>query len=197
MIPPTLFASPVVPVALIIAFVSMAAFYGVVFLQSLYFQELRGVDAFTTGLLFLPMTALVAILNPSVAKIMHRYGLIVPTVAGQALMATGLIGLALLPPDAPLLLVAALMVPVGVGGSFTVPPLTAMVMDHVPDTLAGTASGVLSTARQMGGSLGVAIFGAVIAVQPSFTTGLRTDLSVTAAILLLLIIPSLQLRQQA
>ncbi len=80
-------------------------------------------------------------------------------------MAAGLVGLTVAPTDTPVLLVALLMVPVGVGGSFTVPPITAMIMDNVPDTLTGTASGVLSTARQMGGSLGVAIFGAVIAIQ--------------------------------
>lgn len=187
MVPLALFSSPIVPAALLIAFVSMAAFYGVVFLQSLYFQQLRGVDALTTGLLFLPMTALVALLNPLVARAMHRYGLIAPTVVGQIVMAAGLIGLTLAPPDTPVLIVAVLMVPVGVGGSFTVPPITAMIMDHVPDTLTGTASGVLSTARQMGGSLGVAIFGAVLAVQADFTTGLRIDLTVTAAILLALI----------
>lgn len=197
MVPPSLFTSPVVAISLMIAFVSMAAFYGVVFLQSLYFQELRGLDALTTGLLFLPMTALVAILNPLVGRVMHRFGPIVPIVGGQAVMAAGLLSLALLPETAHVLLVAALMVPVGVGGSFTVPPLTAMIMDHVPGSLAGTASGVLSTARQMGGSLGVAVFGAVIAVQSSFMSGLRADLVVTAALLVILIGFAVRLRRYA
>jgi DHA2 family methylenomycin A resistance protein-like MFS transporter len=39
----------------------------------------------------------------------------------------------------------------------------------------------------MGGSLGLAIFGAVLAVQPNVTTGLRLDFAVTAVILLTLI----------
>lgn len=195
MVPLALFSSPVIPAALLVAFVSMVAFYGVVFLQSLYFQQVRGVDAFTTGLLFLPMTALVALLNPLVARAMQRLGLIKLTIAGQVVMSAGLIGLSLAPTDTPIWVVATLMVPVGVGGSFTVPPVTAMIMDHVPEALSGTASGVLSTARQMGGSLGVAVFGAVLALQPNFNNGLKLDLTVTAVVLLLLIPVILQVRR--
>jgi MFS family permease len=84
-------------------------------------------------------------------------------------------------------------VPVGVGGSFTVPPLTSLLLDAVPDPRAGTASGVLNTARQVGGSLGVAVSGAVIAHLAGFMDGLRVSLlglavlvTVTAALSLLL-----------
>jgi DHA2 family methylenomycin A resistance protein-like MFS transporter len=186
MVPLDLFRSRYVAGALSIAFVTMAAFYGVVFLQSLYFQQERGLPALATGLLFLPMTALVAILNPLVPRLAERLGRLVPIVGGQLLMACGLVGLCLLPPDAPVLLVATLMVPVGVGGSFTVPPLTSMVLDHIPAERAGTASGVLNTARQMGGSLGVAVCGAFIAAQPSFRVGLQLGLGIIAALLVVL-----------
>jgi MFS transporter, DHA2 family, methylenomycin A resistance protein len=181
-----LFRSSVVSTTLIIAFITMAAFYGVVFLQSLYFQQQRGASALTTGLLFLPMTGMVAALNPLVARLMQRYGRVAIIITGQLLMVTGLLTLALAPPTAPTLLVALLMVPVGVGGSFTVPPVTAAFMDAIPAQRAGTASGVLNTARQMGGSLGVAVFGAVLAQHASFITGLRVDLTVAAALLLVL-----------
>ena len=59
-------------------------------------------------------------------------------------------------------------------------------MDAIPAERAGTASGVLNTARQLGGSLGVAIFGAVLATQSSFQTGLRLDTAVTGALLIVL-----------
>jgi len=55
------------------------------------------------------------------------------------------------------LLVAAVMVPVGVGGAFTVPPIISLILDSVPPHRAGTAGGVFNTFRQMGGSLGVAV----------------------------------------
>jgi MFS transporter, DHA2 family, methylenomycin A resistance protein len=195
MIPLDLFRSRAVSTALVIAVVTMAAFYGVVFVQSLYFQQERGSSALETGLLFLPMTALVAILNPWVARLMARYGHVAMIATGQLIMVAGLAGLCLLPADAPVLLVAALMVPVGVGGSFTVPPIIAQVLDNVPAERAGTASGVVNTARQVGGSLGVAIFGAVLA-SGEFITGLRASLGTTAVVLVILVVVSLALQRR-
>jgi DHA2 family methylenomycin A resistance protein-like MFS transporter len=186
MVPLDLLGSPVVATALVVAYVSMAAFYGVVFLQSLYFQQQRGASSLVTGLLFLPMTGLVAALNPLVARVVERHGRVLPIVAGMLVMVAGLVGLSVLPAAAPVLLVAAVMVPVGVGGSFTVPPVTGTILEHVPGHQAGTASGVLSTARQLGGSLGVAVYGAVVAGQDNFQNGLRTSLLISAAVLVVL-----------
>jgi DHA2 family methylenomycin A resistance protein-like MFS transporter len=193
MVPLELFRSRTVSTALAIAVVTMAAFYGVVFLQSLYFQQQRGATALETGLLFLPMTGLVAFLNPLAARLMVRYGNVAMIAAGQLLMALGLAGLWLLPADAPTLLVALTMVPVGVGGSFTVPPIIALVMDHVPAEKAGTASGVINTARQVGGSLGVAIYGALLTGH-DFMDGLRLGLGTSAVVLLILVAAALPLR---
>jgi len=80
-------------------------------------------------------------------------------------------------------LVAALMIPVGVGGSFTVPPITSLLIDSVPEQQAGTASGVLNASRQLGGCLGVAIFGAFVA-QAGFMPGLRISLLLAAGAVL-------------
>jgi DHA2 family methylenomycin A resistance protein-like MFS transporter len=197
MVPLDLFRSSAVSTGLGIAFVTMAAFYGVVFVQSLYFQEQRGATALITGLLFLPMSGLTALLNPFVAPAMERFGKIVVTIFGMTLMALGLLALAFLPTSTPIIVVAVLMIPVGLGGSFTVPPLTALILDHIPAERAGTASGVLNTARQMGGSLGIAIFGAVLAVQSTFQAGLRTDYIVTGILMLILAVVSLRLRKTA
>jgi len=176
MVPLSLFRSRTVSAALVTVFVTMAGFYGVVFVQSLYFQQQRGASPLVTGLLFLPMTALVAILNPTAAKLAIRFGSRAPVLGGQLLMVTGLAGLALAPADLPLWAVALFMVPVGVGGSFTVPPLTSLLLDAVAPERAGTASGVLNTARQVGGSMGVAASGAVIAAMATFMPGLRVSL---------------------
>jgi MFS transporter, DHA2 family, methylenomycin A resistance protein len=132
MLPLDLFRARSVAISLAAAFITMAGFYGFVFVQSLYFQQVRAASPLETGLLFLPMTALVAILNPTAARIAIRFGSRVPIIIGQVLMALGLLGLALAPVDLPLWAIAALMVPVGVGGSFTVPPLTSLLLDAVP-----------------------------------------------------------------
>jgi len=194
MVPLVLFRSRPVAVTLAVAFITMAGFYGMVFLQSLYFQQQRGHSALVTGLLFLPMTALVAVLSYLAPRIAGRFGRLVPIVAGQLSMTGGLLVLAVLPADAPVLLVALVMIFVGGGGGLTVPPIAALIFDNAPARLAGTASGVLNTFRQMGGSLGVAVFGAVVDASTHFASGLRTDFVATAVLVGLAALLSLTLR---
>ena len=182
MVPLDLFRSRQVAVALAAAFMGMVGFYGVVFVRSLYLQQVHHQSALTTGLLFLPMTALVAALNPSAARMATRFGHRTPIVGGQLLMVAGLIAIAVLPVAAPTWAVALVMIPVGVGGSLTVPPLTSLLLDSLPAERAGTASGVLNTFRQMGGSLAVAAVGAVIASQGQFTAGMRVSLAAAAVL---------------
>jgi DHA2 family methylenomycin A resistance protein-like MFS transporter len=184
MVPPALFASSTVRVMVMVTFVTMGGFYGVVFVQSLYFQELRGATPWVTGLMFLPMTASVAVLNPFIPRLASRVGPVVVIAGGQVVMVAGLIGLVMLPVTVPLWWVALMMAPVGLGGAFTVPPVAALFLDHVPVERAGTASGVLNTSRQVGGSLGVAVIGAIIATQSTFLDGLRIGLLVAAVAVL-------------
>jgi MFS transporter, DHA2 family, methylenomycin A resistance protein len=129
--------------------------------------------------------------------IARRHGRILPIIAGQAGMAAGLLGLALLPAHAPILSVAAVMIPVGVGGAFTVPPVASLILDAAPGQLGGTASGVLNTFRQMGGSLGVALFGAIVSASGAFQTGLRVSYTATAILVAIAAVGTLTLRTTA
>jgi DHA2 family methylenomycin A resistance protein-like MFS transporter len=79
----------------------------------------------------------------------------------------------------PPVLVAVLLVPMALGCALTVPPLTTAMMDAVPAERAGLAAGVLNSARQVAGGLGIAGFGAL--VSDGFTTGLRESLGISAA----------------
>jgi MFS transporter, DHA2 family, methylenomycin A resistance protein len=194
MIPLGVFRSRSVAITLTVAFVTMAGFYGTVFLQSLYFQQQRGHSALSTGLLFLPMTALVAVISPLAPRIVNRFGRLVPIVVGQVSMIGGFVALALLPATAPAGVVAAAMMLVGGGGGLTVPPVASLILDSAPASLGGTASGVLNTFRQMGGSLGVAIFGAVVNASGHFASGQRADYLVIAAVLAATALMSLTLR---
>lgn len=86
------------------------------------------------------------------------------------------------------------MIFVGGGGGLTVPPIASLIFDVAPSRLAGTASGVLNTFRQMGGSLGVAVFGAVVDASTHFTSGLRIDFTATAVLIGVAALLSLTLR---
>jgi MFS transporter, DHA2 family, methylenomycin A resistance protein len=196
MVPLAMFRSRQLSVALAIAFTSMAAFYGVVFVQSLYLQQQRGESPLVTGLLFLPMTGLVTIVSSLAASLVGRFGSRALIAAGLLLQCLGLVVIAALPSDVSIWIGAAAMVPVGVGGALTVSPIASLVIDNAPAEVVGTASGVLNTFRQLGGSLGVAGIGAVIAGHAAFMDGLRVGLIATVLILGITAALSLALRPQ-
>jgi sugar phosphate permease len=80
--------------------------------------------------------------------------------------------------------VALLMLPVGLAGPLVMPPVTAALLNSVPDSVAGTASGVFNTSRQLGGALAIAVFGALLARPAGLAAGLRLCLLVAAAVAL-------------
>ncbi|MET8179815.1 MFS transporter [Streptomyces sp. NPDC005336] len=161
-------------------FAFMAAFYGMVFVFSIYLQQQRGLSALATGLAFVPMTVLSAFINPLSARAAERYGPRIPIACGMFLMTGGLLLLALVPAATPTWALALLMLPVGMGGPLAMPPTTALLVDSVPAQQTGTASGVFNTSRQLGGALAVAVFGALIADQAHFLPGLRLSLVLAA-----------------
>ncbi|MFJ8825328.1 MFS transporter [Streptomyces sp. NPDC102467] len=181
MLPLPLFRSRVVAVSLLMGFMLNAAYYGGVFVFSLYLQQERGQSALRAGLMFIPMTALVAVVNLASAKLAARFGPRVPMVAGQLVGTAGLLALTSVGVHTDVWAVALLMVPVGLGGALAVPALTAMLLDVVPADRAGTAGAVLNTARQVGGAIAVAVYGALLTGADTFLAGMRWSVLLAAA----------------
>ncbi|MGW5431664.1 MFS transporter [Streptomyces sp. NPDC004059] len=196
MVPLEMFRNRTMVIAVTVGFTFMVGFYGMPFVLSLYFQQLRGLSPMATGMAFVPMMAFSALLTPASSRLVRRIGRRASITGGLLSMAAGTMILAVLPPTAPLWAVAALMVPVGLGGPLVMPPLTAHLLDNVPAHRAGVAGGILNTARQIGGALAVAVFGALLAGHAGFLHGLRTSLFVTVAVLLSTIVVTPLLRQR-
>jgi DHA2 family methylenomycin A resistance protein-like MFS transporter len=196
MVPLGLFRSRPVAVSVAGGAAFSIGFYGLVFLLSLYFQQLRGLTAAETGLAFLPTTGITGVLTLVAPRIAARFGPRVPMAAGQLLQAAGLLGLCLTVAWAPVWAVAAVTVLIGLGASLAVPTLTALLVASVPGERAGAASGVLNTCRQVGGALAVAVFGALVANPATFLTGLQVSLVIAALVLLATAAASLSLRSQ-
>ncbi|WP_405885297.1 MFS transporter [Streptomyces sp. NBC_01136] len=192
MVPLDLFRSRSVVIPLLGGFAFTVGFYGLVFLLSLYFQELCGLSSSATGLAFLPMTIVTAFMNLVAARAAEKFGARVPISVGLFLMAVGLTVLCVVPQSTPVWLMAVLLGPVGVGGALAVPSLTAVLLDNVPAERAGTASGVLNTFRQMGGALAVAVYGALITTD--FLHGMRVSLTISTVLLLVIAAASLTLK---
>lgn len=184
MVPLELFRSRTFRIALATGVAFMVAYFGLPFVASLYLQGERGLTSFQTGLVFLPMMLIGLVLTPFSARIVERFGARRPIVLGLLAMTVGLCVFALLPASTPLPVLSMAMVLVGLGGPLTMPPTTAVLLNHVPADATGVAGGVFNTSRQLGGALSVAVFGALLANNASFMDGLRTSLLLAAALLL-------------
>ena len=182
MVPLDLFRSRTVSVANAVGFAFIVGYYGLPFVMSLYLQQLRGVSSLGTGLAFLPMMLIGAALTPFSARIAERLGARILITGGLVLMTAGLVTLAVLPASSPVWVLAALMALVGLSGPLVMPPMTAVLLNSVPEDRAGTTSGVFNTSRQIGGALAVAVFGALLAQPGTFLAGLRTSLLLAAAV---------------
>jgi EmrB/QacA subfamily drug resistance transporter len=184
MLPLSLFRSRTVSVAVATGFAFMVGYYGLPFVMSLYLQQLRGLTALGTGIVFLPMMLIGAVLTPFIARLTARFGARSLIITGLAAMAAGLTVMALAPSPVPVTVLSALMILTGLAGPLVMPPVMALLLQAVPARRAGVASGVFNTSRQVGGALAVAVFGALLAHRATFVPGLRVSLIIAAAVAL-------------
>jgi MFS transporter, DHA2 family, methylenomycin A resistance protein len=196
MLPLDMFESPTFRIALGTGFAFMVGYYGLPFVFSLYLQGVRGLSSFQTGLMFLPMMLIGLALTPLSARIVERFGARLPICLGLLTMTVGLGALALTPASTPLWVLSALMVLVGLGGPLTMPPMTGVLLNHVPTQRTGIASGVFNTSRQIGGALAVAVFGALLADSTHVVDGLRNSLLIAAAAALAATLAGVRLPQR-
>ncbi|MDF6043023.1 MFS transporter [Streptomyces sp. JH14] len=180
-VPPGLFRNRTVAITVAAGAAVSVAFYSMIFVFSLFFQQVQGRSALSAGLMFLPMTGVIAVTNVVAGKLAARFGPRLPMLVGQPLAAAGLLLLLQVDGETPAVLLALLLVPLSLGCALTVPPLTTAMMDAVPADRAGLAAGVLNSARQVAGGLGIAAFGALI--TDGFMAGMRVSLLVSAGLL--------------
>lgn len=190
-VPLGLFRNTTVAVAVAAGSANSVAFYGMLFVFSLFFQQVLGLSALAAGLMFLPMTGLLAGVNILSAKAAARYGARLPIVLGQAVAVAGLLGLLTVDAGTSRWAQALLLVPLALGAGFSLPPLIASMMEAVPAERAGTAAGLLNAVRQTAGALAIAVFGSMAAA--SMETALRASLLISAAFLTLTTLASLRL----
>ncbi len=144
---------------------AIATSAGFLFLTTLYLQDVRGYSALRAGLTLLPMPVMMALSSPISGRIVARGGPRVPLViAGAALTLSTAALSQLSATSGPLFLICAYGL-FGVGAGMVNVPISYGVMSGVPKAQAGVASGMNSSSRQLGQSLGVAIVGSVLAAS--------------------------------
>jgi DHA2 family methylenomycin A resistance protein-like MFS transporter len=160
------------------------AFYGLIFVLSLYFQQVNGLSAFATGLAFVPMLAAVLPVNLVAPRVAERIGAPATISAGAVLAAGGCLAMLGIGAGTSYWALCAQLVAMGAGLGLLVPPLTSTLLGSVEKSRSGIAAGVLNATRQTGSVLGVALFGALVGQSSAFIAGLHASLMVSAAVLL-------------
>ncbi|WP_455359331.1 MFS transporter [Streptomyces sp. SYSU K21746] len=164
--------------ATVIAVSAFAALSGFLFLNTLYLQDVRGLSALRAGLYMLPMAAVTFVCAPLSGRLVGSRGPRLSLVlAGVAMAASGLpfAAFGAFGAESGDALMFAGYVLFGIGFGMVNAPITNTAVSGMPRAQAGVAAAVASTSRQIGGTLGVAVIGAVLAVgvrsASSYTEG--------------------------
>ena len=156
-------------VAMLLVALSM---FGVFFFVSLYMQNVLGYSAVQAGAAFLPMTLIIIVVAPIAGKASDRFGSRWLMTIGMLLLGVQLLYLSQLGPDATFWNLLPGFVVGGLGMSMTMTPTAAAATRAVPVHKAGVGAAVLNAMRQVGGSVGIALMGAIVAHEASGRPGL-------------------------
>lgn len=148
-------------------------FYGELFLLALYFQDSRHYSPLLAGLAMLPQPGIASIGSALGGGHTARFGPRPVMLIGLMVGALGLFALTQTTTATPYWMLIAPLFAVGFGTAYTMPAATTTTMESAPPDLAGTASGALNASRQIGSTLGVAIFGTLVAASGTFSDGFR------------------------
>ena len=147
------------------------AMFGIFFFNSLFIQNILGYSAIQTGATFLPMTCLVILVAPQAGRISDRVGPRWLMTTGMLLLTASLLLFAQLDRGSSFWAILPGLLTGGFGMALAMTPTTAAAMGSVPVDKAGVGSAVINSMRQVGGSLGIAVMGAVVATQISVNIG--------------------------
>ena len=183
MLPLSLFAHRMFALTSTVGLLVNVAFYGMIFVLSLYFQQINGLSPLATGLAFLPMMGAVLPMNLLAARAAERFGARWIIASGAAIAAAGCLLLLGITRGTSYWLMLTPLLAIGAGLGLLVPPLTSTLLGSVEKARSGIAAGVLNATRQTGSVIGVALFGSLIGRVNAFIPGARASLLISAAIL--------------
>jgi DHA2 family methylenomycin A resistance protein-like MFS transporter len=172
MLPLALFRHPMFALTSLVGLLVNVAFYGLIFVFSLYFQCVNGMSPFG-----LPV-------NLVAARVAERIGAPVTIAAGATLAAAGCLALLGIQPGTSYWAIRVQLIVIGAGLGLLVPPLTSTLLRSVEKSRSGIAVGVLNSTRQTGSVLGVALFGSLVGQSGAFIAGAHASLIISACLLL-------------
>ena len=172
-------------ISAVIGFLCTLVFYGAVFILSLYFQQAMKMSPSQTGFAFLPMMLSVALATYNAGRLGKHFGVRNVVIAGGISCFAGFGWLSVVEADWTIWQLLMPMILLGVGTSLAVPGLAGLIFSEASFQNAGAASAFFSCSRQMGGVVGIAVFGTIFsgATSLAFMGALRVVCYVALALI--------------
>jgi predicted MFS family arabinose efflux permease len=156
--------------ASVIAASTFAGFAGLLFLNSLYLQEVRGFSAFHAGLCTFPLALATMLCSPLSGRLVGRYGTRPSLLISSICTLLSACLLTHLAADTSLGTLLLAYVTFGIGFGLVNAPITNTAVSGMPRAQAGLAAAIASTSRQVGASLGVALAGTIAGTRAAVTS---------------------------
>jgi EmrB/QacA subfamily drug resistance transporter len=147
----------------IVAMLVSLSMFGVFFFVTLYVQNILRYSPTQAGATFLPMVLLIILIAPIAGRLSDRIGSRWLMGGGMTLLGVSLLLYERVTIHSNFWTLLPQMLVGGFGMAMTMSPMTSAAMGAVPVDKAGVGSGVLNSFRQVGGSLGIAVMGAIVA----------------------------------
>ncbi len=174
LVPLRIFRLRAVSVSTVIVLLNFFALFGVLFFVSLYLQSVHGFTPVGAGLRLLPLTVTFAFAGQVGARLTDRFGPWLPITVGLLASSVALFSLLSLQVDSSYLHLWPPFILLGLGIGLVVTSATDAIVGSTPEDEAGVAGGIQTTSIQLGGVLGTAVCGSILAA--SVAGVLRTDL---------------------
>ena len=137
--------------------------FGFFFLLTQYFQLVLGYGTLEAGIKQLPFAAVMMVVAPNSPKFAARFGANVAVAIGLVGMSAGMFMFTLARTDTSYLQIVLVVMVMAAGMAMTIPTMTGSIMSAVPMGKAGVGSAMNDTTRELGGALGVAVLGSLVA----------------------------------
>lgn len=177
LVPPALFTGRRFTLANLVLLTMTMAGMSFQFLTALYLQDVLAFRPLRAGLSFLAVTVSIAVSSLLLSgRLAGRFGIERVLVGGLVLFTSGMLLLTRIPADGSFLVdIAPAMVLMGTGFGLAMPQVTVLAMRDAPAELVGSASGVVNTTQQVGGTVGISIVSSVAASVTASLLATGTD----------------------
>lgn len=163
LIPLALFRSVPLSAGVVLMVLMAIAFMGGLFFVTFYLQNVHGMKPIDAGLHLLPLTGMMIVGSPLAGAMITKVGPRIPLAGGMAATAIAMYGMSTLETDTGSAVMSLWFALLGLGLAPVMVGATEVIVGNAPMELSGVAGGLQQAAMQIGGSLGTAVLGAVMA----------------------------------